>query len=298
MDFEKHFLSPTPLQKLERPIFNEIGIEVWLKRDEQTHPYVSGNKFRKLKYNLIAAKKAHKTTLLSFGGAYSNHIYALAAAAKLFGFNAEAIIRGHELNENSSPTLAYASKQGMKMQFVSRSDYRKKEALKEKFMSENHFYIPEGGSNHEALRGCSEMLDEVLAEIKPTHFCLSAGTGGTAAGVLSNSRFEGRVCCFPALKNGGFINEEVSALLEETPGNLELFTEYHFGGYGKTKPELLDFIKNTESEFQIKLEQVYTGKLIYGVFDLIQKGNFPFGSKIVIYHSGGLQGRLPALSAK
>ena len=275
-----------------------MGVEVWLKRDDQTHPYVSGNKFRKLKYNLIAAKKAEKTKLLSFGGAYSNHIYALAAAAKLFGFNAEVIIRGHELNETSSPTLSYASKQGMKMHFVSRSDYRNKEALKEKFMSASHFYIPEGGSNHEALRGCSEMLDEVLAEIKPTHFCLSAGTGGTAAGVLSNSRFEGEIYCFPALKNGGFIKEEVSELLQKAPTNLELFTDYHFGGYGKTKPELFEFIKNIEHNFDVKLEQVYTGKLLYGVFDLIQKGHFSSGSKIVIYHSGGLQGRLPALSAK
>ncbi len=291
MDFEKHFISPTPLQKLERPIFNKMGIEVWLKRDDQTHPHVSGNKFRKLKYNLIEAQKAQKETLLSFGGAYSNHLFALAAAAKIFGFKSEVIIRGDELNENSSPTLAFAHKHGMKMHFVSRTDYRDKVVLKERYLTSSHFYIPEGGSNQAALKGCSEMLDEVLEVVKPTHFCLSAGTGGTVAGVLSNDNFDEKVYCFPALKKGGFIKDEVSELLQKDTGNLELFTDYHFGGYGKTKPNLIEFIKYVEPEFDIKLEQVYTGKLLYGVFDLIQKGHFHAGSKIVIYHSGGLQGR-------
>ncbi|AWW00893.1 1-aminocyclopropane-1-carboxylate deaminase [Arcticibacterium luteifluviistationis] len=289
-------LYPTPLEKLSSPVFDKKGLEIWVKRDDLCHPEVSGNKFRKLKFNLLKAKELKKETLISFGGAYSNHIYALAAAAQLFDFKSEAIIRGQELNENSSPTLTFASQKGMKMHFVTRSDYRDKAALSSNFSDESKFFIPEGGSNQYALPGCAEIIDEVLTEITPTHFCLAAGTGGTAAGVLSNKNFKGEVYGFPALKNGGFLINEIQGLLQEPTDRLSFFEEYHFGGYAKYNDTLLKFIKDFESEFDILLEHIYTAKLFFGVFDLIEKGQFPTGSKIVIYHSGGLQGRLPILS--
>lgn len=294
MVFEKHILYPTPLEKLASPIFDKKGIEVWVKRDDLSHPEVSGNKFRKLKYNLLKAKEHKKDTLISFGGAYSNHIYALAVAANLFNFKSEGIIRGNELNENSSPTLTFASKKGMKMHFVTRSDYRNKVDLEARFSDESKFFIPEGGSNQHALPGCSEIMDEVLTKITPTHFCLAAGTGGTAAGVLSNKNFKGNIYGFPVLKNGGFLIDEIKGLLNQPIDRLSFFEEYHFGGYAKYNDTLLKFIEDFENEFKLELEHVYTAKLFYGVFDLIEKGHFVTGSKIVIYHSGGLQGRLSA----
>lgn len=295
MVFEKHIRYPTPLEKLSSPNFDKKGIEVWIKRDDLCHPEVSGNKFRKLKYNLLKALELQKDTLISFGGAYSNHVYALAAAAKLFGFKSECIIRGQELNETSSPTLSFASQKGMKMHFVTRSDYRDKENLALKYSAENKFFIPEGGSNQFALPGCAEIIDEVLTEITPTHFCLAAGTGGTTAGILSNENYKGAIYGFPALKNGGFLIDDIKALGVSTE-RLSFFEAYHFGGYAKYNGILLEFIKAFETEFNIQLEHIYTAKLIYGIFDLIEKGHFAEGSKIVVYHSGGLQGRLPILS--
>jgi len=293
LNFDSHIRLPTPLQKLESLIFKKLGVEVWVKRDDLTHPTISGNKFRKLKYNLIKAQSLQKSQLLTFGGAYSNHIYAVAAAAKTFGFESVGIIRGDELTVDSSPTLKFASEAGMKMHFVCRSDYRDKELLKSKFEHKNSYFIPEGGSNLEALEGCSEMVDEVLKEIKPTHFCLAAGTGGTTAGVLSNVRYSGQTYCFPVLKNGGFIKDEIETLLDKSVDSFfHLFLDYHFGGYAKTTPSLIGFLDAFETEHHIKLEQVYTAKLFFAVFDLIQKRHFPVNSKIVVYHSGGLQGRL------
>jgi 1-aminocyclopropane-1-carboxylate deaminase len=293
LDFDRHILLPTPIQKLESPFLTKLEVELWVKRDDLTHEAISGNKARKLKYNFLKAKVLNKKTLITFGGAYSNHIYALAAAAKLFGFESIGIIRGDELNEQSSPTLRYASEAGMKLHFVNRTAYRDKVALTQSYESDQSFVIPEGGSNELALIGCSEMMDEVLVKIKPTHFCLSAGTGGTTAGVLSNDNYTGATYCFPVLKNGGFIKDEIEALLQKPINKpFNLFTDYHFGGYAKTKPELLDFMAEFEETYDIQLEQVYTAKLFFGVFDLLKKNHFPKGSKIVLYHSGGLQGRI------
>jgi 1-aminocyclopropane-1-carboxylate deaminase len=293
LDFNSHIVLPTPLQKLQSPIFDEKNIEVWVKRDDETHPAISGNKFRKLKYNLIKAEKLNKNKLLTFGGAFSNHIYALAAAANIFNFESVGIIRGDELNKESSPTLKFSSESGMKMHFLTRNAYRDKEALRGQFEDKNTYFIPEGGSNAEALKGCAEMLDEVLKEISPTHFCLAAGTGGTTAGVLSNANYKGKTYCFPVLKKGGFIKDEIEALITlEKDGKLHLFLDYHFGGYAKKTQKLLAFMHTFETQYLFKLDQVYTAKLFFGVFDLISKNHFPPNSKIVIYHSGGLQGRL------
>ena len=293
MNFDSHIFLPTPIQKLESPFLTNLEVELWVKRDDLTHQAISGNKARKLKYNLLKAKTLNKNTLITFGGAYSNHIYALAAAAKLFDFKSIGIIRGDELNGRSSSTLSYATEADMKLHFVSRTAYRDKVALAKSLETDQSFTIPEGGSNELALEGCAEMMDEVLSKLSPSHFCLAAGTGGTTAGVLSNANYKGATYCFPVLKNGGFIKDEIETLLQKPivkPFNL--FTDYHFGGYAKNTKELLDFMTEFEESYGIQLEQVYTAKLFYGVFDLLRKKQFPKDSKIVIYHSGGLQGRV------
>jgi 1-aminocyclopropane-1-carboxylate deaminase len=289
--FEKFINLPTPLRRLNDPLFENKGIQVWVKEDYLTHKEVSGNKFRKLKYNLLEARAQGKNKLLSFGGAYSNHIHALAAAGKLWGFHTLGIIRGHELSADSGQTLKFASEQGMELKFVDRAAYRNKEELIWRY-NDSWYVLPEGGSNQLALRGCSEMTDEILKEIHPTHLCLSAGTGGTAAGILSNRNFNGKLEVFPALKNGEFLKSEIENLAGNASHRLNLHTDYHFGGYGKINTELSEFIEFSESKYSIPLDPVYTGKLFAGVLDLIRKDYFFRGSVVVIYHSGGLQGKL------
>jgi 1-aminocyclopropane-1-carboxylate deaminase len=288
------FRLPTPLRQLNDALFEEKKIEVWLKEDHLTHPLISGNKYRKLKYNLVKARELNKSKLLSFGGAYSNHIHALAAAGKLFGFETECIIRGDELHPRSSPTLSFAHDHGMQLQFVTRADYRNKDLLANRY--DNSWYIiPEGGSNNEALAGCSEMVDELLDQIKPTHICCAAGTGGTAAGILSNIYYQGKIEVFPVLKNGFFIRKEIDKLTDFKDDRISLHTSFHFGGYGKCSNELSLFIENSEYKYNTTLDEVYTGKLVYGVLDLIREDYFEANSVVVIYHSGGLQGKRSAL---
>ncbi len=293
MESERIIQTPTPLVEIFDPLFTLKKVKVFVKKDFLTHEQISGNKYRKLKYNLKEAKLGGFKNLLTFGGAYSNHIHAFAAACKLFGFRGTAIIRGDELNENSSPTLKFADENDLILVFVSRTDYRNKHAL-EAFYGEKHFVIPEGGSNSLCLEGLSEMTDEILAEIEPDYICTAAGTGGTAAGILSNKKFNGKLIVIPVLKNGDFIKNEIMQLGQRTD-RASLKIHYHFGGYAKDTPELLNFMEKFEAKQNIPLEQVYTGKLFFAIYDLIAKGEFKEGSKIVIYHSGGLQGRKKSL---
>ncbi|MGR3809125.1 1-aminocyclopropane-1-carboxylate deaminase/D-cysteine desulfhydrase [Jiulongibacter sp. NS-SX5] len=281
---------PTPLVKLTAPIFDRKGIEVWVKEDYKTDKAISGNKYRKLKYNLLKARTKNQETILTFGGAYSNHIYATAAAGKRYGFKTIGIIRGDELNELSSPTLQYAHEQGMKFFFVSREKYRSKEECL-KIVDEPYYLIPEGGTNKEALQGVSEMVSEITDQFSPSHILCAAGTGGTAAGIRSNSTFNGELVVIPVLKNGGFIQDEMMKLMGQPPVNTTILTNYHFGGYGKWNYQLSNFIEIFESNYDIPLDPVYTGKLFNAAIDLTEKNYFLPGSKVVIYHSGGLQGK-------
>jgi 1-aminocyclopropane-1-carboxylate deaminase len=262
-----------------------------VKRDDLLHPTIMGNKWRKLKYNLQEAKNQEYKTLLTFGGAYSNHIYAVASAGAEFGFETIGIIRGDELNPNSNETLKYATKMGMKLIFVSRTEYLYKEKLAEKY-GINSYILPQGGTNLLALKGASEVMDEIENQIKPSFVCVSIGTGGTFKGMVSARKVGLKIVGFPVLK--GFVIDSINFpefdFLQNN--NFEICTDYHFGGYGKYNNVLIDFIQTFENEHNIPLEQVYTGKMFYGVIDLINKGYFPKNSKIVLVHTGGLQGRL------
>lgn len=270
-------------------------VSFFLKREDLLHPEVSGNKFRKLKYNIAEALKQGHQNLLTFGGAYSNHIAATAAAGKITGLKTIGVIRGEELGENlaktlvQNPTLKFAYSCGMNFKFVKRSDYREKETasflqqLKEEF---GEFYlVPEGGTNALAVKGCREILSQNDESFD--FIAASVGTGGTIAGLINASGKNQKILGFPALK-GDFLSEEIKKISNKD--NWELILKYHFGGYAKVDARLIEFINNFKEEYHIQLDPIYTGKLVFGIFDLIKAGCFPARSKILGIHTGGLQG--------
>ncbi|CAH8285346.1 1-aminocyclopropane-1-carboxylate deaminase [Mariniflexile fucanivorans] len=267
------------------------GVEVYLKREDKIHAFVSGNKYRKLKYNLLEADKNGFKTLLTFGGAYSNHIAAAASAGNILGFKTIGVIRGNELGNSidNNPTLRFAQQNGMQFKFVSREAYREKasevfiENLKAEFG--NFYLIPEGGTNNLAIKGCEEILNEDDKGFD--YICCAVGTGGTISGLINCSKPSQQVLGFPALK-GDFLQQDISKFVSKT--NWELKTDYHFGGYAKINTQLIAFINQFKKENNIPLDPVYTGKMMFGIFDLIEKGYFAKGTKILAIHTGGLQG--------
>ncbi|WP_291784308.1 pyridoxal-phosphate dependent enzyme [Cecembia sp.] len=282
------------VEKLSYELWEIQGVQLAIKRLDQIHPLASGNKFFKLKYNLEQAKKEGKNKLLTFGGAYSNHIYATAAAAEQEGFQTVGVIRGEETFP-INPTLNAAKEKGMSLHYISRSAYRDKESPK--FIDElreiygNFYLIPEGGTNYLAIKGTSEILSNEDKDF--SHICTPLGTGGTFLGLANSLLHHQELLGFSALK-GSFIHQEIDGQLKkfqiETHGKTKILNNYHFGGYGKHTAELLDFIRWFYLTFQIPLEPIYTGKMAYGVLKLVQKKYFPKGSKILLLHTGGIQG--------
>ena len=270
---------------------NSSKISVFIRREDLIHPIVSGNKFRKLKYNLLQAKAEKQQTLLTFGGAYSNHIAAVAFAGKENGFKTIGIIRGDELESKiaKNPTLKFAQECGMQFEFVTREDYLHKteagflENLKNKFGS--FYLVPEGGTNEFAVKGCEEILTE--ADSQYDFVCCAIGTGGTISGIINSILPHQKVLGFPALK-GDFLKDEIRNFARNE--NWELINDYHFGGYGKVNPELIAFMNQFYAENKVPLDPIYTAKMIFGVMDLIEKGYFPENSKILLIHTGGIQG--------
>ncbi len=286
----------TKNQQIFLPILEEKKVSLFLKREDIIHPFVSGNKFRKLKYNLQKAVTLQKTTLLTFGGAFSNHIVATAVAGKLAGFQTIGIIRGQELGDNfkktiqGNATLREAHNNGMKFQFVSREQYRQKDAPE--FIENIHkkwgdFYlIPEGGTNSLAVKGCEEIL--IKEDQQFNYICVPVGTGGTISGLIHSAEKHQRVIGFPALK-GAFLSEEIRKNTGNK-GNWSLMEDYHFGGYAKYNVDLVRFINSFKKKTSILLDPIYTSKMIFGILDLIEKGRFKEGTKILAIHTGGIQG--------
>lgn len=279
--------------------FSEIkykNVLLYIKREDELHPFISGNKYRKLKYNLEEASHQNHNTLLTFGGAYSNHIVATAAAGYEHNFKTIGIIRGEELANNLkevisiNPTLKSASEHNMQFEFVSRSAYINKTSpefitsLKEKF---GKFYlVPEGGTNKFAVRGCEEILTK---DDEKYHVIYSAvGTGGTISGIVNSTKNFQKVIGFPALK-GDFLQQEIKNYVLRND-NWSLINGYHFGDYAKISKELIIFINKFKRETSISLDPVYTGKMMFGIVDLIKKDVFKKGTKILAIHTGGLQG--------
>ena len=268
---------------------NDISLTI--KREDLIHPFISGNKFRKLKYNLVQAKAENKETVLTFGGAFSNHIAAVAFAGKEYGFKTIGVIRGEELFDKieENPTLKFAQENGMQFEFVSREDYRLKneisflENLKQQF---GDFYlVPEGGTNELAVKGCEEILTAEDAVFN--YVCCAVGTGGTISGLINSAGPNQKILGFPALK-GDFLKDEIRIFAKKD--NWDLVSDYHFGGYGKINLELIEFINAFFDENKVPLDPIYTGKMVFGVIDLIHKNYFPAHSKILLIHTGGLQG--------
>jgi len=286
-------LVESSTQKIILPLLTKKNISLFIKREDLIHPFISGNKYRKLKYNLIEAKRLGVANLLTFGGAYSNHIAATAYAGKMANLKTIGVVRGEELIDNwqENPTLKFAHDHGMAFKFVSRSWYREKHTekvhneLKEEF---GDFYsLPEGGTNALAVKGCEEILNEKDAFFDV--ICSCVGTGGTIAGISNSAMEHQKVIGFPALK-GDFLKKDIRKFAVHN--NWDLVTDYHFGGYGKVDEALIHFINNFKRETSIPLDPVYTGKMMFGLVDLIQNDYFKPNTKILAIHSGGLQGVL------
>jgi len=295
-------LADSPLQQLQSPLLEQANIRLFVKRDDLIHPLFGGNKWRKQKYNLVYAKQHQFHTLLTFGGAWSNHIYATAAAARHFGFNSIGIIRG-EKHSPLNATLSFAETCGMQLHYVSRDQYRHKhesqflQKLKQQFG--NVYILPEGGSNSLALKGCEEIVSEINNETGTPFdvICCASGTGATLAGLIAGIKAEpGKnkplAIGFSALKGGRFLNNEVKTFLQNKKvySNWRIEERFHFGGYAKINDELIHFIQQFQKQYGFALDAVYTGKMFYGLFKLIESKTFQPGTTIVAVHSGGLQG--------
>jgi 1-aminocyclopropane-1-carboxylate deaminase len=280
----------SPVEEIVNPLFSSKGVQLFIKRDDMIHPFISGNKWRKLKYILQDAKKLQKGHLVTFGGAHSNHLLATACAAAKFGFRSTGIVRGENV-ENE--TLLLCRLFGMQLIFADRESYRDKPGLfNRNFGNDSEaFFIDEGGSGNLAAKGCSELIDE-LPEVYDHLFC-AAGTGTTAAGILSGINRKSmatKMHVIPVLKGADFLKQEIENLSNGV--SFEFHNEYHFGGYAKTNDELLTFIKDFTSSTGILIDPVYTGKLLFAIYDLISKDHFARGSRILAVHTGGITGIL------
>lgn len=273
------------------PVNFSNTFSLYLKREDALHPIISGNKFRKLKYNLEEAKKQKQQVLLTFGGAYSNHIVAVAGAGKEFGFKTIGVIRGEELHDKivDNPSLLQAQQLGMQFLFVSREDYRCKENLDfiEKLKNQfGEFYlIPEGGTNELAVKGCEEILTDSDSQFD--FICCPVGTGGTISGLINSSVNSQKIIGFSSLK-GDFLQKDIAKFANKQ--NWYVNCDFHFGGYGKVTDELIHFINQFYLEYNIHLDPIYTGKMMFGIMNLMDNNYFPPNSKILAIHTGGLQG--------
>ncbi len=287
------------IQEIQSNILNEKQLRLFIQRDDLLHPEVSGNKFRKLKYNLLEAKKQGFEKVMTFGGAYSNHIAATAAAAKIYNLKSIGIIRGEETLPLNY-TLKTAVNNGMQLHYVSREEYKNKQEeifinqLKEQFGEV--FIIPEGGTNKLAIKGVAEMKedwDENSVAIGYDFIACPFGSGGTSLGIYSILEKDQKLLIFSALK-GENVKTEFEKLLKEHQINAEakweMRNQYHFGGYAKVNQELIDFVNQFKKDFGIQLDLIYNGKMLFGLFELIQNNYFEKGSKILAIHTGGVQG--------
>ena len=282
---------PTPIQELKHSLLEEKNVRLFVKRDDLIHEEIMGNKWRKLHYNIKEARKLMKNTLLTFGGAFSNHIHATAAAGKEFGFKTIGIIRGEELNATSNETLKFATARGMELIFVSREEFRKYRGDPSTFAKDRDLYVlPEGGTNSLAIKGVKELVSEI--DIDFNVIATPIGTGGTFCGLMNGVNKQQTVLGISCLR-GDFIRNEIKELVDSNGIqhlNYQIETDYHFGGYAKITPELIDFINWFKEAFQISLDPIYTGKCFFAVWNMIKTDKFEKNLRIVLLHTGGLQG--------
>lgn len=274
----------TPVQPFVLKEWRRYNVEVFIKRDDLIHPFVSGNKWRKLQLALERARAAEAQTLISFGGAYSNHLLALACAGATLGYQTKAIVRGEQV---TNPVLGLCRTWGMELIFVSREAYKDKEALKLAYDQPGFFWIDEGGKGKEGAKGCEAILEGVAGF---SHVVTAVGTGTTLAGLATAGQQKGMkaegIC---VLKGATEMEQEIQQL---TTAPFTLHTNFHEGGYAKTTPALWELIDRVAQETGILLDQVYTAKMVKGTLQLAEAGYFPTQSKLLLVHTGGLMGLL------
>lgn len=284
-------LSPSQLQPIFDAEFANHGLELWIKRDDLLHPIISGNKWRKLKYCLNHALSLNADCIVSMGGAYSNHCHALAFAGKTLGLKTVAYIRGEQPAVFNS-TLRDLQDWGMELRFVSREAYRQLRQYKQHGslpdLQVGQYWLPEGGASALALQGVGEMIDEIALNFD--YLATACGTGTTLAGLINKATASSQLLGVAAIKNGGYLLDEIQQLTNRPADNWQLFLDYHHGGFAKSSPELLAFIERFQQQHGIALEPIYTGKLLFAMYDLMRQGYFAKGQKLVVLHTGGLQG--------
>ncbi|MHA8052230.1 1-aminocyclopropane-1-carboxylate deaminase/D-cysteine desulfhydrase [Aquirufa sp. OSTEICH-129A] len=280
-----YLLLPSPIIELFHPLWTEQEIRLFMKRDDLIHPTVSGNKWRKLKEYIRIAQDNPKKGIISFGGAYSNHLYALAFVCHKLKIPCIGIIRGEELNASSNTYLTQIEAWGMILHFVDRSDYREK-IIPNQIQKEDYWIIPEGGYSKEGIMGLKDLVDEIHASLKPDYLISAVGTGTTILGLAqySNLNTIGILC----LNNEEEIKNHILEQELILP-KLQLNKEYVFGKYASMPPELLEFCQYFQDQFQIPIEPTYTGKMMFGIFDMLKKKYFPAGSTLVCLHTGGIK---------
>ena len=288
---EKTF-NKSVLTKIDDALLEQYHIKLWMKRDDLLHPVISGNKWRKLKYILDNALSLGADTIISMGGAYSNHLHALSYVGKVLGLKTIGLVRG-EQPEVLTPTLQDMKNWGMELKFVSRTDYRLLRQYRNwqdlPNLKPRQYWLPEGGAQVLALKGVAELVSEI--EMPYDILCVPCGTGTTLTGIIEAVPEQVSVLGFAALKNAGFLTAEVEALLSRPRNNWRIDLDYHFGGFAKTNAGLSAFIDDFELKTTIPLEPVYTGKMMYAIYDLIGKHYFKPGQRIIALHTGGLQGK-------
>jgi 1-aminocyclopropane-1-carboxylate deaminase len=286
--------APVSVHQVLLPELNDKEISLKLVRDDLLHPMISGNKWWKLKYALLHAAEEQIPNLVTFGGPYSNHILAVAAAGHLFGFQTIGIIRGDE-PRSLNPALAQAKEWGMQLKVVSRDSYRQKNdpeylvQLKSKWGP--CLILPEGGTSPFAIRGTGEMVSRL--KFPYDFLCCPVGTGGTMAGMVVRAKTNTEVIGFSALKNGSFLGVEVERLLqgyEVSNTRWSINTEFHFGGYARSDVALRSFCESFQSSQGVALDLVYTGKMLFGIIELVRRGFFDQGTRMVAWHTGNAQG--------
>lgn len=280
----------SPVEEIFNPLFKKKNVQVFVKRDDMIHPFISGNKWRKLKYSLLEAEKQNKKHLVTFGGAYSNHLLATACAGAKFKFKTTGFVRGEDVRNE---TLTLCQLFGMQLIFTDRESYKDKKSLFDRYfqLDKNAYFIDEGGASSEAIQGCTELLNEL--KIEYDHLFCAAGTGTTVSGIIKGIKensLNTKTHVIPVLKGADYLKTEI----EKNSGSnyFEYHSNYHFGGYAKTDERLISFIKDFGSETGILIEPVYTGKMFFSLYDLIAKDHFEPGSKILAIHTGGLIGIL------
>ncbi|MDR0801864.1 pyridoxal-phosphate dependent enzyme [Fluviicola sp.] len=283
--------------KLNSPEFGNVRLLV--KRDDLIHPEVSGNKWRKLKYNIELVQFQKKDGILTFGGAYSNHLLATASACHLAGLKSIGVVRGEELHASSNENLKRCSELGMELKFISREKYdeRNEKTAQETWKEEYPFYllVPEGGSNYYGIVGCQEIWKELPDEVD--HLFVAQGTTATSCGLAAGGKESTRIHVVPVLKGFNSLAEMRKLLfsflvdeetIEESLGRIVVHPDYHFGGYGKWNDELLSFIRHCREELDLPLDKIYTGKVFYALLGWLKNQQFTTLQTVVFLHTGGL----------